>query len=279
MLVAIGEITTSQVTAVTITADLGPILAILFSYAIPFVFLLVGFFITISTGTESAKKLSPELTSFGKKGLSAIGAAGSSFAGGAIGAGAGVIAGANNWRKRDSIKDSNNIRDYLEFGAREGWKQGESAVKTDGAIGATLNASNRAIGAGTGAMIKGPTKWTLRKLQDPKDKSSLKDSILDEAKTGYNEGGVKVLSGIGGTVVGGTVGLVEGANLGLIEGLASSNNLEDSILKGAKDGMKIGAKTGKNIASELGVHTAHATKRGVKEITDTMINKVQEMPK
>jgi len=88
LLVAYSADTSSQASALT-TFDAGNILGFLFAYILPFAFLLVGFFMSISAGEKAASKLSGEVTGYGKKFFGAASRAAVGFAGGAAAAGSG----------------------------------------------------------------------------------------------------------------------------------------------------------------------------------------------
>jgi len=131
---------------------------ILFKYLIPFIFLLVGFFITISTGEKAASKLSGELTGFAKRGMGAVGSAGLGVAGGLAGAAASAL---NDEEKKDANGRVLSTSEKMQLG----YASGKETAQKEGLAGSTMIAAGKlaggTIGVG-GGIVKGTKNWALR---------------------------------------------------------------------------------------------------------------------
>jgi len=298
LLVATGELIGNNLENVTGDVTFGTLL----SYILPFIFLIVGFFITISTASNAADKLSSELTSWGKKGVGFLGATGAAAAGGAIGAGV----GAGRWVMRDPSKDDPNmppptVGQYM----KAGWDSGKDTIKKEGVVGGALMASNKVIGGVAGAGI-GAGKWAVRKketateIADLEDKfsydhateeeideheekirkikegGSFKNIVKGEIRNSWGKGGLTEIAETGGQIAGAIGGGVSGAIIGGAKGAWERTGVKKGIKSGGKEGLAIGIETGGTIAGSFGAKVGQVGKNTIKKTTDSMIEKVLE---
>lgn len=128
------------------------ILGFCLAYSVPFVFLLVGLFISISTGTKAAGKLSGEMVGLGKKAMGFAGGAALGVAGGVAG---GVVGAA-----------ATNRGGTLTERISEGWRTGKETAQKEGVVGGTMLATGKVVGGAAGFVGGAETglkNWAMRR--------------------------------------------------------------------------------------------------------------------
>lgn len=266
ILVAYSTSPASQISALS-TFSPDNIFGFLFAYVLPFAFLLVGFFMSISTGTEAAQSLSSELTNWGRKGAGFIGNVAGGAAVGVAGAGAGGAA----WLMKDQSRNDPSIP-YVSAGEalKTGFGKGRDTFQKEGLIGT----ADRAVGTVAGAAI-GAKNWMKR---GPDSKAEASDYIEYGARKGFNDGGAGTAARIVGSTAGKAVGGIAGGAEGALTGALKAGLTGTSISQGAKEGIVEGAKEGARsvgtIAGSLGVKMAQTGVSAAGGVASTAYEKV-----
>ena len=285
----------------TITAEnaITIIVPFLLQYMVPFIFLLVGFFMSISSGTEAAKDLSGEMTNWAKRGVGYLGNTGASFIGGA----AGSAAGAGSWIMRDKSKDDKNNPSSMGQYMRTGWDSGKTTMQKEGVFGSALVASNKVVGGVAGGVI-GAGKWVkrnrdlniqeeeafknnsaddaplLEKLQNidkAREENTLGGSMKEEGRKAWNKGGLETVTEKGGELTGAIAGGGVGAVKGLKTAIKENGNITEEVKKGFKEGASAWSAEVGTIAGSLGAKMGHAGKEATKEVFGSLTSKISEV--
>jgi hypothetical protein len=239
MVIGIGSLLTDATTPKT------PI-GMLLLYTLPLIFLIVGFFITISAGTAAASKISPELTGFGKKALGAVGAAGLGVAGGVAGGTVGVLATGRGgtWIER----------------AQKGYSSGRETAQKEGLINSTVIAGGHVVGGAAGA-VGAAGKWGIRRATGTAGKG-LVDSVKEGGAEAWKKGAIPTVSGLAGEVAGGTYGAIKGTYKG--------EDVRVAATEGAKSGRKLAEDTLGVAAARVVKSTTNAASTVFGEMTKDM---------
>ncbi len=298
-----GNVAENWVTATT---------AFLFMYSTPFIFLLVGFFITISTASEAAKDISPELTKMVK------GAAG--FAGkAAIGVGGGMVGGVVGALAIDKEAQEKAAAEGKSYGRFDsmmaGYNRGKEKIQKEGVFGSTIDMGGKimggTIGAGVGAkdwMLRDrnkkeedfietdglPPKWAENATYDAqthkwryentkKKSDKLSAYILTGARKGLKKGtAATVAEGIAnpiGEIAGGLGGAAAGIMVGAATGAIKERSIAGIMTGAGTTGTKWGeggAKFGKATAEEATKRVGNAATDAVKRTGNTVFSEMEK---
>ncbi|MDD5098397.1 MAG: hypothetical protein PHD31_01610 [Candidatus Pacebacteria bacterium] len=183
------------------------ILIILIANIVPIIFLVVGFFITISSGEAALNKLSPQLTSMGQKALGKASSFGMGMAGGVAGASAGGIGGYLS--KQEARADGTFIpkREQIINRMQQGWTGGKETATKEGIVGGTMLAAGHVIGGAAGA-TEGGGKWAIRRAAGMGGEG-LKNSVIGGGQKGWTDGAIKTASRLTGEAGGALYGELE----------------------------------------------------------------------
>ncbi|MCK9445807.1 hypothetical protein M0Q50_02815 [bacterium] len=284
----------------TITPENFTVIIIPFAiqYMVPFIFLLVGYFMSISSGTDAAKDLSGEMTNWAKRGAGYLGNTGAGFAGGV----AGGVAGAGAWMTRDKSKDKDNPSSMKEY-MGTGWKSGEATMQKEGVFGSALMASNKVVGGVAGGVV-GAGKWVKRNRELNKqeedafnnnatdddslleklgqiDKSRKENvflkSVGDEGRKAWGKGGIETIAEKGGQLTGNVIGAGVGAAKGLKTAIKEDGDITEEVKRGLKEGSNAWSAEIGTIAGSLGAKIGKAGRETTKEIFGSLTSKISEV--
>jgi len=285
----------------TITAanSLSFIIPFLIQYMVPFIFLLVGYFMSISSGTDAAKDLSGEMTNWAKRGAGYLGNTGASFAGGAVGG----VAGAGAWMTRDKSKDDKDNPSSMGQYMKTGWDSGKATIQKEGIAGGVLTASNKVVGGIAGGTI-GAGKWVkrnrdldrqeeeafssnssdddsliekLENISKARKENTLRGSVTKEGKTGWGKGGVVTVAEKGGELTGAVVGGGVGVAKGLKTAIKENGDITEEVVKGFKEGSNAWSAEVGTIAGSLGAKIGKTGKEATKEVFGSLTSKISEV--
>jgi hypothetical protein len=272
-------------------------------------FLLVGFFMSISTGTKAASKLSGELTDFGKRAVGFAGRAGLGVAGGVAGATVGAVAGAAGLREGGALKN-----------AVAGWSSGKETAQKEGVVGSAMIAGGKVVGGAAGFLGGAETglkNWAMRRSAESRRTEELgkiegqlegkeiskvdyhqeRERINTEAdeqiekygagtweemkkqgREGWKGGAVDTVSRVTGKTIGGALGGAYGAAI-----RPEAEGRTVSPLEGAARVGEAAAKRGEDVSQrtlgKIGTVARETAKRGAKDIYGTMTKKISQVEK